>query len=159
MFNPPNARTIPGVTQKVWTYVVRQGGSGIELLVFDQVDVNAGVQIPAGTVEQGEDIQAAAKRELMEESGVRLDVFSRIAVIERNWHGEDVRAHLFAAWAWPETADEWVHQVTGTGEDEGMRFRFYWLPRIDWHKLYGDFKLGYPALDQFIANSYNFDKP
>lgn len=132
---------------------MRQGQPGIELLVFDHIDDDAGVQIPAGTVEQGEDIQVAAKRELMEETGVRAGVLSRIAVIERNWHGQDVRAHLFAAWALPETADEWIHQVTGTGDDEGMRFRLYWLARADWHKLYGDFKLGYPALNQFIENS------
>lgn len=63
---------------------MRQGQPGIERLVFDHIDDDAGVQIPAGTVEQGKDIQVAAKRELMEETGVRAGVLSRIAVIERN---------------------------------------------------------------------------
>lgn len=138
---------------------MRPNGQDIELLVFDHVDVDAGVQIPAGTVETDEDIKVAGKRELMEEAGIRASAFRRIAVIERNWHGQDVQAHLLAAWALPGTSDEWVHSVTGKGEDEGMRFRLYWLARADWDKLYGDFKIGYPALNQFIANTFDFNQP
>lgn len=148
---------MPNVTQKVWTYVLREHAQDIELLVFDHIDVDAGVQIPAGTVESNEDIKVAGKRELMEEAGIRASAFTRIAVIERNWHGQDVQAHLLAAWALPDTADEWIHQVTGTGEDEGMRFRLYWLARADWHTLYGDFKVGCPALNQFIARSFDLN--
>lgn len=147
------------MTQKVWNYIVREDKGDIQLLVFDHMDVDAGVQIPAGTVEPDEDILAASKRELMEEAGIRASGMKRIAVIEANWNGQDVRAHLFAAWALPGTEDEWTHRVTGSGEDGGMRFRLYWLARADWHKLYGDFKLGYPALNNFVLHSLEPDKP
>jgi len=138
---------------------VRAKHGDVQLLVFDHVDVDAGVQIPAGTVELNEDILVAAKRELMEEAGIRATAFARIAVIERNWSGIPVQAHLLAAWALADTADEWIHSVTGSGEDEGLRFRLYWLARSEWHKLYGDFKIGYPALHQFIAESTNTINP
>lgn len=139
--------------QKVWAYVVREGVDDIELLVFDQEDAGAGVQIPAGTMELDEDAASAVRRELNEEAGVKAGPFIRIAVREQNWGGQDVRAHLFAAWALPNMADEWVHAVSGNGEDRGMRFRLYWLPHAEWNQLYGDFRLGYPPLNQFIADS------
>ncbi|NKB67490.1 MAG: NUDIX domain-containing protein [Candidatus Latescibacteria bacterium] len=57
------------VIEKVTGYVTRNSDSGApELLVFQPVDV--GVQVPAGTVEPGEDIDAAALREVMEETGL-----------------------------------------------------------------------------------------
>ena len=59
--------------QKVAILVTRRGPDGLELLVFEHVDVPAGVQVPAGTVEPGEDVRVAAIRELMEETGIVVD--------------------------------------------------------------------------------------
>src|SRR5437870_8196454 len=123
-----NARTISRMVQKVWAYVVRELDDDVELLVFDHVDVDAGVQIPAGTVEPDEDITSAVRRELQEEAGVKAGPFTRIAVRQQNWHGVAIQAHLFAAWALPNTANGWVHRVSGSGADEGIHFRLYWLP-------------------------------
>lgn len=140
------------MVEKVWAYILRQRAD-IELLVFDHVNIDAGTQIPAGTVEPNEDVTSAAQREVLEESGIVVKTFSSLGTFERNWEGVYVRAHLYAAWAPTEIADEWIHHVTGKGQDEGMQFRYHWLPRATWQKLWGDFKLGYPALNQFISNT------
>ena len=55
------------VRSKVLAYVTR----GEELLVFRHRDFpDAGLQVPAGTIEEGEDPQDAALREVREESGL-----------------------------------------------------------------------------------------
>lgn len=146
------------VSLKVWAYIVREHGGEIELLVFEHVHVGAGIQIPGGTVEPNENIAAAVEREVWEESGIRVDSFTLIQTVERIWNGTAVRAHLLAAWAPDKLAQEWIHKVTGSGEDSGMRFRYYWLPRVDWNLVYGDFKLGYPALNEFIKQTLTVEQ-
>jgi 8-oxo-dGTP pyrophosphatase MutT (NUDIX family) len=54
--------------QKVTAFVTREGQTGPELLLFQHP--YAGVQIPAGTVEPGEAPEAAALREVSEETGL-----------------------------------------------------------------------------------------
>lgn len=54
--------------EKVTVFVTRAGMHGTELLLFEHP--YAGVQIPAGTVEDGEALHAAALREAAEETGL-----------------------------------------------------------------------------------------
>lgn len=54
------------IIQKVTAFVVRERCGIKELLLFKHP--TAGVQIPAGTVEDGEDIETAVKREVYEET-------------------------------------------------------------------------------------------
>ena len=58
------------VIQKVTAFIVRERDGVKELLVFKHP--TAGVQIPAGTVEKGEDIETAVKRETYEETGLQF---------------------------------------------------------------------------------------
>ena len=58
-----------GVVQKVTAFIVREKDGVKELLVFKHP--TAGIQIPAGTVEHGEDIKTAVKREVYEETGLQ----------------------------------------------------------------------------------------
>ena len=58
------------VIQKVTAFVIRERNGVKELLVFKHP--TTGTQIPAGTVEKGEDIETAVKREVFEETGLRL---------------------------------------------------------------------------------------
>jgi len=138
--------------RKVWAYIVREKQSEHQLLVFEHTDEDAGIQIPAGTVDEGEIPETAMHRELLEESGLDIQTFSPLKTIEAVWEGEPVQAHLFAAWAPQDVADDWTHAVTGQGEDKGMRFHYYWLPLKDWNKIYGDFKLGREALDEYLLH-------
>ena len=56
--------------QKVTAFIVREKDGIKELLVFKHP--TAGVQIPAGTVERGENIEVAVKREAYEETGLQF---------------------------------------------------------------------------------------
>ena len=58
------------VVQKVTAFITRERNGVKELLVFKHP--TAGIQIPAGTVEKGEDIETAVKREVYEETGLQL---------------------------------------------------------------------------------------
>ncbi len=58
------------VVQKVTAFIVRERNGVKELLVFKHP--TAGVQIPAGTVEKGEDIETAVRRETYEETGLQF---------------------------------------------------------------------------------------
>ena len=58
------------VVEKVTAFIVRENRGVKELLVFKHP--TAGTQIPAGTVERGETIEAAVKRETHEETGLQL---------------------------------------------------------------------------------------
>jgi 8-oxo-dGTP pyrophosphatase MutT (NUDIX family) len=53
---------------KVTAYITRPAGGATELLLFRHP--TAGIQVPAGTVEIGEPVEAAARREAREESGL-----------------------------------------------------------------------------------------
>ena len=58
------------VIQKVTAFIIRERDGVKELLVFKHP--TAGIQIPAGTVEEGEDIETAVKREAYEETGLQF---------------------------------------------------------------------------------------
>ena len=53
---------------KVTCFITRPGETGTELLLF--IHPQLGVQIPAGTVNPGEELEVAARREAAEESGL-----------------------------------------------------------------------------------------
>ncbi len=62
MSHPPN------YLEKVTAFVTRRGANGLELLLFEHP--HAGIQIPAGTVNEGEAPRQAALREVAEETGL-----------------------------------------------------------------------------------------
>lgn len=119
------------LVEKVVAYITRSQGD--ELLVFEH-DKNwneAGIQVPAGTVDRGEDVEAAVIREAEEEcglTGLRLVRKVDEYVMYRNTHQQFNRRHVFKLEAPPGARDTWTHKVAGDGIDEGMNFHFYWMP-------------------------------
>jgi 8-oxo-dGTP pyrophosphatase MutT (NUDIX family) len=109
---------------KVMAYVVRPAARGWQLLVFEQ----AGVQVPAGTVEMGELMEAALWRELMEESGLQAPQVALVGKLaeapEPDW---DLVRHVYLLRAVADLPERWTAIVGGEGGDHGMQFHYYWV--------------------------------
>ena len=70
----------PETVHKVTAFVTRGDSDGRELLVFRHP--SAGIQLPAGTVEAGEAIEAAVLREVREETGLtEVVITARLATL------------------------------------------------------------------------------
>jgi len=107
--------------ERVVVYVERSDG----LLVFDHQDhPEAGTQVPAGGVHQGEDLIEAVIREVREETGVGLD--AEPTLLGRHEHldglGQPALSHFFRVDAPDGLPRAWQHVVTGDGEDAGLVF-------------------------------------
>jgi 8-oxo-dGTP pyrophosphatase MutT (NUDIX family) len=131
---------------KVVAYITRESPHGQELLVFEHRDnPEAGTQVPAGTVEAGEEIADALRREVLEETGLSdLPVVRKIATYE--WvhpiSGNTHERHVFHLTAPSDTADTWEWLETSGTEGpnvEGYVFQFRWVPLQGEIDLVGDF--------------------
>lgn len=121
----------PIAKEKVLVYIFRRGGPHAEVLVFEHADFpEAGVQVPAGTLEPGEDPADGALREASEETGLSgLSIERVIGVFD--WLRSDLNQlhhrHVYVLACDGPVRDAWEHVVTAGEEDQGLRFRFYWL--------------------------------
>lgn len=107
---------------KVCPVVLRGVGSAVEILAFEHP--LAGHQLVKGGIEGGESVEAAALRELTEESGIEsANVVRHLG----DWSsGVDDQVWCFLLCAPVQTLpDAWTHH---TLDDGGHRFRFYWHP-------------------------------
>lgn len=109
--------------------------SGDRLLVFEHTDFpDAGVQVPAGTVEQGESPREAVLREAREETGLeRLRLVRYLG--ERTFDLQNVgrtgveQRHFFHLVAEGELSETWRHAEMdpSDGSPAPIWFRFYWV--------------------------------
>ena len=117
---------------KVLVYITRMRDSGLELLAFRHRDYpSAGLQVPAGTVDDGEDVLIAAKREVFEESGLHINddiTFRGAFEYIRPDNGTKHLRHVFHHHITGETKDEWTHVVSGAGDDAELVFEYAWYP-------------------------------
>lgn len=130
---PPGERA-PIRYRKAVAYITREKEGQRQLLVFTHRDYpEAGVQVPAGTAEEGEEIEATLFREVEEETGLTvLHLERKLAV--RDYTHPDTRniheRHFFHMRAPSDTADTWTWIETSGGEvpdEEGFVFNFFWL--------------------------------
>jgi ADP-ribose pyrophosphatase YjhB (NUDIX family) len=120
---------------KVVAYITREGTAGDrELLVFEHRDFpEAGVQVPAGTVKDGENPEDAVMREVAEETGLEnCRLVRKLAVYD--WPNTETgrinERHVFHLAAPPDTAESWSWVETDGGrvsELEGYVFQFRWV--------------------------------
>ncbi len=125
--------------QKVMAYLTRTVHGQRELLVFKHRDhPDAGVQVPAGTVEPGEVIEVGLLREVEEETGLGPAQVVIVQKLGAYFEADlDQQRHVFALAPVTALPDRWTHTVHGAGEDEGLVFEYYWLPLTPTLKLAG----------------------
>jgi 8-oxo-dGTP pyrophosphatase MutT (NUDIX family) len=112
---------------KVLAYITRRREGGRQLLVFTHRDYpEAGVQVPAGTVERGEEVEHALFREVREETGLVGLKLTRKLAEHREMPWKQIR-HVFHLAAPSNAPDRWTHVVQGRGEDAGVVFECAWV--------------------------------
>ena len=110
---------------KVTAYVTRKDGTDKELLVFQHP--TAGLQLPAGTVEEGERPEAAVLREVVEETGLENVKLIRLLSVEETVIPEGQRAVRLSCPLLAEPREDALHLGTlgrsgflvGSGEMSG----------------------------------------
>ncbi len=119
-----------GLIEKVTAYITW----GDRLLVFTEPDhPEAGVQIPGGTVEEGEPLEEAVLREAMEEAGLEeLRVKDYLGAGEYNF--TDVgygrfRRHFFHLEFAGDSPDSWLsfEETPSDGTPGPIRLEFRWV--------------------------------
>jgi 8-oxo-dGTP diphosphatase len=127
-------------SEKVVAYIVCDGRV---LVFFHEDDENplfeSGLQVPAGTLEEGESPEEGVLREANEETGL-----SSLRVVRYLGDGEyDMRPyagavhhrHFFHLTTDDPVVEDWGHVERGSGHDTPRRFRFSWLPISRGHVL------------------------
>ncbi len=120
---------------KVVAYITRETEHGAELLVFRHPrHIKTPIQVPQGTVEDGEPVIDGLWRELKEETG-RSDfvLLRQIAKVPfyADWREEWQERNVFHLAAPADIPDTWAHVVTGGDSDKDDRFEFFWLRLTD----------------------------
>lgn len=121
---------------KVCPVIFRRFGTAVEVLAFEHP--LAGYQLVKGTIEAGESVEAAALRELAEESGIASATVFRSLGIWASTYENQIWAFVACETeqSLPET---WVHE---TSDDGGHSFRFFWHPLSaatspdHWHSVF-----------------------
>lgn len=124
---------LPG---KVCPVILRRHGTSIDVLAFEHP--LAGSQLVKGTVEAEESLEAAALRELAEESGIAA---ARVVRCLGTWSsGYEKQVWTFFECAPAQVLPEgWTHHAP---DDGGHSFRFFWHPLFgianpeQWHALF-----------------------
>ncbi|CAM4177680.1 DNA mismatch repair protein MutT [Bacillus manliponensis] len=117
--------------KKVYAYITREKDGLMQLLVHTHRDIpEAGVQVPGGTVDEGETLEGAVLREVFEESGLRdlfIERFVGDCIMYVKEKQEYQKRHFFHMTLLQNTNDSWDHTVSAGEEDEGLVFSYKWI--------------------------------
>lgn len=121
---------------KVCPFIIRQTDIRTEILIFRH-PIGNDIQFVKGTVEEDENLEAAAKRELLEESGIE-----NLSAIEfkgsQKIGTEKLIWHFFYCQPKDILPDNWTFFAN---DDGGLNFSFCWWnlnenPSEDWHPVF-----------------------
>ena len=131
---------------KVTAYITCSGN----ILVFRHVDYpEAGIQVPSGTAEDGEDLTEAVLREAVEETGLEdlrlISCLGKSSYIFDPPEEEAVRIQRYyyhLSWPGPIQERVWQHweETPSEGDDERILFELNWINQTEIPELTG--KLG-----------------
>lgn len=116
---------------KVVAYIVR----GDALLAFVHVNdadplSGSGLQVPAGTMHDGEEPAAAVLREAFEETGLEhLRMVRYLGHDEVTWPGGPPQIRHFFHLECDDAPAEWEHVERDGGTGPPRPFRLFWIPR------------------------------
>ncbi len=119
---------------KACPVLLKYKGDDLLILVFRHPI--AGYQLVKGTIELGESDDAAALRELFEESGIdSAKIVRHLGIWKSNFENQIWSLYLCET---DELPDEWTHR---TQDEGGLDFTFFWQSlnkNLDsnWHPLY-----------------------
>jgi ADP-ribose pyrophosphatase YjhB (NUDIX family) len=124
----------PSYKQKAFAYITRGASAGQEILLLAHPDhPDAGIQVPAGTMRDGEPVLEAALREAGEETGLRdLTVVGALGTAEfdaRPFGRNEVHLrHFVHVRCGDATEDRWEHWEEFPDDEPGgqVRFELYW---------------------------------
>jgi len=112
--------------KKVVAYIT----SGRRLLVFEHTEFpEAGIQVPAGTVDPGEDPQTAVLREAYEETGLsNLKLVRALGKRTFKGDGRTYVRHFFRLFYPGQPPERWRHMEEDPSNDtnEPIEFELYW---------------------------------
>ena len=119
--------------RKVLAYITKGQEPNLELLVFEHKDFpEAGLQVPAGTIEEDEPLIDALYREINEETGLVREALSFMGKVHKyNYYpqGKDTAYERnFFHLDYVGDQVKWEHIVESDGVDNGLTFRFRFEP-------------------------------
>ncbi|GAK14039.1 NUDIX domain-containing protein [Geomicrobium sp. JCM 19039] len=96
--------------------------------MFTQNSLHAGIQVPKGTVESGEEVIDAAVRECIEETGIQ-SLPPPVFLAQDKWQRADgqTEERFFYHFSCPNLPDRWSHSPSGGGAETGLVFHFQWI--------------------------------
>lgn len=118
--------------EKVLAYIIRERQEAKELLVFLHRDYpEAGLQVPGGTVDPGEDYVEAIIREIEEESGLVIKPSEIMGMIGESFYKrkdiEEINHRHYFLIRKDDLPDSWTHTVHSSGADDGLLFDYFWM--------------------------------
>lgn len=143
--------------RKAFAYITR----GSKLLVFEQPDSpEAGIQVPAGTIEEGESPEAGVMREAWEETsleGLKLCCFLGEQSRDMSDYGKDeIHQRYFYHLLCEEAPETWSHGEYSPGDEPSHdrtlrhRFDFYWVDLADMPELIAEHDFFVKALVEHL---------
>lgn len=116
--------TPPTTRPRAVGYVVREGA----VLVFTHRPTpdsgGAGLQVPGGTVHEGEEPAAAVVREVREETGLEVEIVRALGAVDRDGRTH----HYFHVAPVGPVPPAWDHDECGDGELPLWTYSLFWLP-------------------------------
>ncbi|MTD32055.1 NUDIX domain-containing protein [Planomicrobium sp. YIM 101495] len=123
-------------SRKVFAYITRGPEEQRELLVFEyKGEPEVGVQVPGGSIVEGELLIDALYREVQEETGLAKDELQFVGKVQKyNYyptHKDKVyERNIFHFDYVGEPRSHWEHTIESNGRDNGLTLQFRW-ERID----------------------------